>query len=584
MKSMKISGLKKENLQFEIFEKEWFYFFSLLVLGCIIRFWGINYGLPSVYNSTEYYIAKHALSLGARHTIEPLYYVYPTAYTYLIAVLYSLYFVFGYLIGWFPTTSDFAIQFLVDPSTFYLLGRCLNAIVFIIAIIIIYKTARIVLNLKFSFLISLIFISCYNMFEFSFWMVPDIFLVLGTTIILYYIIKSIFKDIKTFELIFASLICGLTISMKYNAGFLAVGWLINVWNVSRKMSGKPLIIFFTSAFIIILGFLIGTPYWLFKFKDFFTGFSMIISQSKYAYNFETGIPYFWELKKILISEWILGFVFVLFMILILLKVKKENLSFLLIVFPTFLLVGSWEKKGLDYLLIIFPTLIVFIIYWLHNTNKQSWFYRGVTILLMSGILLNLPRILYGNYLHSQMDTRKKTGQWIMNNYKPGTKICYDHYHYDIDIIDINRFLDYGAGSRILDSSVKEKLQTMKETANNYQMISPNKKISISEVSEDLLIEVKYDSFVVHNILNPHKTLEEIVEEGTELLILNSYTYQKFQLNPIPSYQNPMRSDFITRRNFYNKVLDSLTPIRILEPDNKTPGPVIKIFDLKKKDL
>ena len=155
-----------------------------------------------------------------------------------------------------------------------------------------------------------------------------------------------------------------------------------------------------------------------KFKEFLTGFSMILSQSKYAYNFETGMPYLWELKKILMSEWILGFVFILFMILLLVKIKKEILSFLLIVFPTFLLVGSWEKKGLDYLLVIFPTLIVFIIYWFYYTNKKSWFYRSVVVLLVAGILLNLPRILYGNYLHSQMDTRKKTGQWIMNNYKP----------------------------------------------------------------------------------------------------------------------------------------------------------------------
>ena len=81
----------------------------LIVIGLIVRFWGITYGLPAVYNSTEYFIAKHALSFGARQTLEPLFFIYPTFYVYFIALLFAGYFLAVLLFGWFHVTEDFAV-------------------------------------------------------------------------------------------------------------------------------------------------------------------------------------------------------------------------------------------------------------------------------------------------------------------------------------------------------------------------------------------------------------------------------------------------------------------------------------------
>ena len=93
--------------------------YSLLLFAFFLRLPGVFDGLPAVYNSTEYLLAKTALNLGAQQTLDPGIYIYPTFYTYLMFLVYSLYFVLTYPFDVFENTYDFAIEFLIDPSTFY---------------------------------------------------------------------------------------------------------------------------------------------------------------------------------------------------------------------------------------------------------------------------------------------------------------------------------------------------------------------------------------------------------------------------------------------------------------------------------
>ncbi len=555
----------------------------LVLAAFLLRFWGITYGLPSVYNSTEYFIAKHALSFGARHTLEPLYFIYPSFYSYFIAVLFGFYYLVGHLGGAFPTTADFAVQFFVNPTQFYLIGRISNAIIFVITLIIFYKITRYYLNVKNGFLLSLLFLFSYNIQSFTFWMVPDGLLLLGTVIVLFFIVKLEKLGLSNFELILASLVCGLTISAKYNAGFLALGWLTAVWLFSAKALkikiGKAIF----SASSILAGFVIGSPYWIIKVNRFAEGFGMISSQSRYAYNFETGSPYLWEIQKLISSEWLLGLLFVLLLLSLLFHYKRYFIPFTLMIIPTFLLVGSWEKKGLDYLLIIFLALLVVFLVLIDRYGNKFLTDSRLIYILTPILILNGARLFFHDYQKGQKDTREMTGAWIMQNYPPGTRICYDHYHYDIDLIDVNRFLDYGAGSRYLDDNIRNKLEKLRNAPNNYSFISSQNKLNEIDLPDSLFTILKKDTFLRQAFLHPHKSLAELRQENVKLLILNSDTYLKFLNNPPPDSSNPLRSDFLFRRYFYQTVLKDMSPIKKFQPDFYHLGPAIQIFDLEEKN-
>ena len=553
----------------------------LVLFGILIRFWGVTYGLPAVYNSTEYFIAKHALSLGARKTLEPLFFIYPTFYTYFIAVLFAGYFLIGSVIGWFSGTEDFAIQFLTNPTNFYLIGRFSNGLMIIISALILYKTVRIFLTARLSLLISLIFLTSINIHHFTFWMVPDAMLILGSVIVVYFMVKLGEAGLNKKSLVFGSLICGLTISVKYNAGFLALGWLLAVGLFIEGDARKKIQTSLQAIGGILFGFIAGTPFWVISFSKFLDGFKMISSQARYSYNFESGIPYIWEIFKFLETEWLLGCLIIGIMVVAILRFNKSNIPYLGIILPTFLYVGSWQKKGLDYLLIILPVLIVYLSI---ELKKMNWLKKHNKIVLsffLLVLLMNIPRILYTDFLRSRPDTRQEASQWIIRNLPTGSPLCYDHYHYDLQLLDINRFTHYGQGSRFLSKEIKESLEKYQKLDGNYQFISSQTKISNPLLPENLLKVVQSDSFLWQAYTNPHKSLQEIIDEGAKILVLNSETYQKYLQNPVPSSENPLRTDFINRRVFYERIFDSLSETVAFEPDWKTGGPIIKIFDLRK---
>ncbi|GAB4371589.1 MAG: hypothetical protein Kow0042_14400 [Calditrichia bacterium] len=554
----------------------------LLGIVLLVRFWGITYGLPSVYNSTEYFIAKHALSFGARKTLEPLFFVYPTFFSYLIATVFAAYFIIGKIVGIFPTAADFAFQFLADPSSFYLIGRTVSAAALILACLIFYRTCRFFGSPLYSLVVALLMVFSFNLHFFGFWMTPDALLILGTTLTLYVFVRAYFRGLTLRGLLLGSIICGLTISTKYNAGFLAMGWLAAVGMLPGSTFKVRIRNMGLAGLLILLGFLIGTPYWLFKFSRFWEGFRTIWSQSLYAYNVETGVPYLWEIQKLITSEWLLGIMLLVLMLTLFLRMTRFTLPVAAIILPTFLLVGSWEKKGLDYLLVIFPPLFILLAYRIYQMGEVLRKFKWGLGVLFLALALNIPRVLYQNYLHTCRDTRAEAGRWVMENVSPGSPICYDHYHYDIDLIDVNRYLEYGAGSRFLSPAVREKVEKLQRAPNNYPLISSQKNLDSPSVPPQLARQMKDDPFLWEKLTHPHKTLKELLAEGIQVLIVNSESYEKYLENPPPSPSNPLRSDFLTRRNFYEHLFSAFNPVVVFQPGWSRPGPVIQIFDFRKE--
>lgn len=557
------------------------YVVLIITISAGLRFWSISYGLPAAYNSTEYFFVKHALSLGARKTLEPLYFIYPTFYLYFLAILYGCYFLIGVVFGWFTSTTDFAVQFLLHPEIFYLLGRAVSAVGIITSAVMVYKSGRIHLPSLWAFLITLIFINSLTIFEYTFWMVPDAFLVLGTSLVCYFILKGFSETLSKREIIFASLICGLTVSSKYNAGFLALGWLVYIYFFSAKHKRSRFFSTLLALVMLMLGFFIGSPFWILSFSKFWAGFQMVVSQAHYAYNFENSIPYWWEIRNIITNEWLFGLMILTMMIFWLFKPHKYSIPFIVMVWPTFLYVGSWKKKGLDYLLIIFPIVIFYLAIWIRQYLSKDKIKRYMFLGLWLVVLLNFPRMLYKNFLYNQPDTRQLASDWIKDHYPAGSKICYDHYHYDLNIIDLDRFLTYGEGSKFLDSSIKEKLLQQAENYPDFQFISPQKKLLASSLDDSLYAAIMNDSFLVQAYRNPHKSLEELMTEGADLLILNSDTYVKYLKNATPSPANPLRMDFIQRQQFYRQILDSLSATKVFEPSLRTPGPTLPIYEMRR---
>ncbi len=108
----------------------------VLALAAVLRLYGIDHGLPFVYNPDEANIM--ARSLAVARGLDPEYYLYPSFFFYfLFAVMGGLY-VFGWVHGGYENVAAFQARFFEDPTEFYLVGRLIGVVAALATIVVTY--------------------------------------------------------------------------------------------------------------------------------------------------------------------------------------------------------------------------------------------------------------------------------------------------------------------------------------------------------------------------------------------------------------------------------------------------------------
>ena len=143
---------------------------AILIIGLFLRVWGIDYGLPALYNCDEVPVVNTAMSFG-RGSLEPLFYNYPTAYMYIVFLFYAAYFGTSFLIGAVSSSQEFLVQYLTNPTTFYLIARGVSAIAGTITIAITYLITKKAFN-KETGLLASAFLAVSSGFLIHGWLIP----------------------------------------------------------------------------------------------------------------------------------------------------------------------------------------------------------------------------------------------------------------------------------------------------------------------------------------------------------------------------------------------------------------------------
>lgn len=403
--------------------------FFIIVLGFILRIWGINFGLPFYLHQDEPIVVNHAFAYGAGD-FNPHFFIIPPLCSYILFACYAILFIIGKLTCLFGGTEDFALLFISNPSVFYVIGRIiLGVIPATISIYLVYFLYKKLFSDRGACFAAAIYSFSFLTVVNGHYAYLDNLMVLFVLLAFLFLIKMIEKPILK-NYLFSAIFIGLAASTKYNAILLLVSFYVAHLMVIKehKFSKINFILdrrLWIACLFIITTFALTNPFSILDWNLFFASITGKIRHTYIGWSHHIKYSLFEGVGPVLTVIGIAG-LFVMF-----LKEKKAKII-LFLSFPVLFYVHLvfCSQAFSRYVLPLIPFISIGAAYFIYvvlfrNNNKRS---ADVFVLFLSCILVisTLIKAIKADMLFSGPDTRSVSANWIMKNLPQGTKIAVDH--------------------------------------------------------------------------------------------------------------------------------------------------------------
>ncbi|MBI3316938.1 MAG: glycosyltransferase family 39 protein [Candidatus Omnitrophica bacterium] len=392
---------------------------AILLAAFLLRFWGIQFGLPFLYHADEPILVNHALAYSSGD-FNPHFFKIPPLVSYLLFFVYGILFFVGKLIGTWQNPQDFETLFYSDPSLFYFSGRLLfGALLGTLSVGALYRMMQYHWGKKKALLGALYFAVAFNHVKNSHYLYADI--PLGFVLIL------AFHEILKFEVypqgirsLKIGALMGLAGAVKYNGIFIAFPYLLSL--LGKRSFRQVFLHFFAAAFCAAVVFLLLNPFALLDYGHFLRE---IIQQSKSHGPVGLFHHFLYSLKGGL------GSPLLCLSLLGLLKSfhpwdkKRVSVSFFIVAY--YLLISFKGQPYDRYVLPLLPFICLLAAdasEWI--IERIKWGKRFAIYFVILGAIFYplLSSVLYDQIM-SQQDTRTLAKNWIEANLSKETVIALD---------------------------------------------------------------------------------------------------------------------------------------------------------------
>lgn len=408
----------------------------IFTLGLSLRLYGINFGLPNLYDFDEIIFVDRAYYMLGNQDLNPRWFGAPAStIIYMLVLVYALIFAVGTITGYFSSPSEFKELYLADPTIFYLSGRLITALFGVAIIVLVYRIGRKLFNSTVG-LVGAALIAFSPLYIYLSKLIRmDIQMTFLILLSLWFCLQLL-DNPKLHNYILAGLFLGFAITTKYPA-IIFTFTIILAHFMTRLESGKSHLKLAVSALSCVLGTFISSP---FLFFDIQSAWQDVIYESRSEHLGSTGQGFFsdliWYWREPILSNFtIIGVVLSLLGLSFAVACKRKKI-FVFISFPILFLVfiTSLSLRWDRWIVPIFPFLALLIGYaiyclcdWVEKrfSSRISQF-AGLALLGM--ILLPLVNI---SFLESRemsgVDTRTLAGEWMLENIPPKSAVLVELY-------------------------------------------------------------------------------------------------------------------------------------------------------------
>jgi hypothetical protein len=413
----------------------WLGLAAVLVAGLGLRLWGVAQGLPYVYNLDESdHFVPHAVAMFA-HGLNPHYFANPPALTYLLHLLFAV---------WFGGARAVERAYSVHPEDVYVLARVVSAVLGVLAVWLLYLVGARLLGRGAGLLAAAIESVAFLPVFYSHLALNDVPTLAPLTLSLLGTAGVLYRG-RAFDYLLAGVGLGLACATKYTAGIALLPLLaaIALRYLEREPRPAPharrsglavagLGGVAIAAVAAVLAFLLANPFAVLDFSAFHSGLvhQSTVSgetQGKLGAPRDGGVPYYlWSLT------WGLGWVPALAALggALLIWRSHARLGWLLVPAPVLFLIfmGAQGRYFGRWLLPIFPMLCLLAAFFLLRTaesvSARSSRLRPALIAL-AVVLACGQGLLYS--VHSGLvlaraDTRNLTRAWMVAHVPAGSRL------------------------------------------------------------------------------------------------------------------------------------------------------------------
>ncbi len=398
---------------------------ALLLLTFLLRLWGVKQGLPYSYNIDEatHFVPRAVAFFG--HDLDPRYFLNPPAYSYLLHVVFEL---------WFGSTDAVTRTYSTDPSAVFVLARITAAALGTAAVWLTYLAGARFFCRTVGLLAAAIFGLAFLPIFYSHLALNDVPTLAPVALSLYGI-AGVMRHGRKRDYAVAGIGIGLASATKYTGGITLVCLLAAFACDARckdigPASGRLVL----ALLVALVAFLLANPYALLHFSAFASGVS---SQASLAAGQEpvklgttqgSGITYYmW------VFTWGLGWGPAFAAIggaVLLLARKKAALALVMLPAPIAFVVfmGVQQRFFGRWLMPIFPIAALVGAYgavelarWLASARRVPAALAG-TVMAVLLLAQSVVAVLHDDAVLSRPDTRALTRAWMVQNIPAGAKV------------------------------------------------------------------------------------------------------------------------------------------------------------------
>jgi len=397
---------------------------AIMLLGAILRVWGIGYGLPYQFHQDEPMFVNHALAYGSGD-LNPHYFILPPFTSYILFFFYAVYFLLLNLTGVIKGTDAFIVDFLRDPTPFYIIGRVAVGLIPSLAnIYLAYKLASKFFSAKTALFSALFMAVTFLNVVNAHYIYADNLLVFFT--LLAYIAMAAYMEHPSKKAcVLAAIFTGLAVAAKYNAAMLAVSFLIahmvsNNNTPAKKTSYLNLLLFIC---VMMLFFVIGNPYSVLDWRFFLSSVPGRIYHTYTGWSHHIKYSLFEGMGCVSTVTGIAG--------LCGMFMKKNKNAIFFISFPVlfYLHLVFMSQQFTRYVIALVPFLAMGLGYiffdWLYAKSRSRPFHTALILLSCMIAVPTAAKSITADALFSREDTRMAATRWIEQNIPVSAKIALD---------------------------------------------------------------------------------------------------------------------------------------------------------------